>query len=414
MEITLFLAAIVLLTLSSAYFSGSEAALFSLPATRLKVYQSDNNPRKRLISSLLSKPHDLLVTIFMMNTLVNILLQNVAANLFGEFSSWILKVGVPLVITLVFGEILPKYIGLQINTAFSYVVAPSINFMQNLLKPIRQLTVAITAPISKFMFFFLKKEESISKEELKHILKTSEEHGIFSSDEGELITGYLELQDSTVKDWMRPREDILYYSLEDPLSKLTHILVDEECSRLPVCEKDLDNVLGILTAKQYFLHRDSITLPEHLKPILQKPFYIPETTLARILLRRFYETRQTIALVVDEYSSISGLITHEDLFEVIIGEISDKRDQVQHFTRAGENEIIASGKLELSEFNDLFNSQLVSPENMTTIGGWLTEYLGEIPKSGSTYESNGFFFQVLAATPSRIRRLYIRKLQPRK
>jgi putative hemolysin len=413
MDILIYIVAIVLLLMASGYFSGSEAALFSLPATRLKVYQSDKNPRKRLIASLLLKPRDLLVTIFMLNTLVNILLQNVSANLFGDFASWILKVGVPLVLTLVFGEILPKYIGIQTNTSFSYLVAPSINFFQNLLKPIRKITIAITAPVSKIMFFFLKKEASISKDELEHILKTSEQHGIFSADEGELISGFLELQDSLVKDWMWPREDILYYSLDEPLSKITHLFIDQECSRLPVCKNNLDNVIGILTAKQFFLHRNAINQPEHLEGILQKPFYVPENTPARILLRRFYETRQTFALVVDEYSSISGLITHEDLLEVIVGEITDKRDQVQLYTRAGQNEIIASGKLELSEFNEILNANLVSPAHMTTIGGWLTEHLGEIPKSGSTYELNGFFFQVLAATPSRIRRLYIRKIHLR-
>lgn len=411
MEIALFLSAIIFLTLCSAYFSGSEAALFSLPSTRLKVYQTDPNPRKRLIASLLSHPHDLLVTIFMLNTLVNILLQNVAANLFGDYASWVLKVGVPLVLTLVLGEILPKYIGLQTNISFSYRVAPTINFVQKLLKPIRQATIAITAPISRFMFFFLRKEESISKEELQHILKTSEEHGIFTAEEGELIEGYLELQDSLVKDWMRPREDILYYSLEEPLTKLLHLFVEEKCSRIPVCEHDLDHVIGLITVKQYFLHRDSITAPQDLVPILFKPLYVPESTPARVLLRRFYETHQHFALVVDEYGTISGLITHEDLFEVIVGEIEDQRDQVRLYTRAGENEIIASGKLELDTFNEIFKTELISPANMTTVGGWLTEQLEEIPKGGSSYELSGFLFQVLAATPSRIRRLYIRKLK---
>lgn len=410
MDLLLLISAILILILLSAYFSGSEAALFSLPATRIKVFQSDPNPTKRLIAKLLSHPQDLLVTVFILNTLVNILLQNVAANLFGDFSSWILKVGVPLVLTLIFGEIIPKYLALQNNIKVAYAIAPSINIFQRILKPIQKATVAITTPLSRLMFFYLKKEPPISHEEIKHILKTSEEHGVFTKEESELVLGYLRLQDSTAKELMRPREDILAYDIEAPLSKLIHLFVEQEYSRIPVFRGNLDNILGIMTAKRFLLHRDHITTPESLLPLLNKPFYAPESMPARLLLSRFHENRQALALVVDEYGSITGLISHEDLLEVVIGEISDLREQTRLFTKSGENEIIASGKLELETFNDLFGTQIESPNNMVTIGGWITEQLGEIPKSGTTHEIKGFLFQILAATPNRIRRLYIRKL----
>lgn len=408
-ETFIFIAIIVVLTLLSGFFSGSEAALFSLSITQIKTYQTDANPRRRLIASLLSQPRDLLVTIFMLNTLVNILLQNVISHMFGQFASWWLKVGVPLALTLVFGEIIPKYLGLQNNVAFSYAFAPIIHLGQTWIGPIRKAIIAITTPISRILFFFLKKEEEISKEELEHVLKTSEEHGVFDKNESELICGYLELQDTTVKELMRPRGDIMFYDIEEPLSKLTHLFVDQEYSRVPVCDNNLDKILGIITAKQYFLHRDKLNQPTDIIPILTKPFYVPETTPTRLLLRKFNERGEVIALVVDEYGSISGLITREDLLEVVIGEIADLRDKKERYTRAGKNEIIASGKLELADFNEIFKVNLESPGNMVTIGGWLTESLGEIPKSGSKYELENFLFQVLAATPSRIRRLYIRK-----
>lgn len=414
MEPALFIAAIISLIFASAYFSGSEAALFSLPMARIKSYQMDADPKKRLIASLLLKPRDLLVTVFILNTLVNILLQNVVSSLVGDMASWVLKVGLPLIVILVFGEIVPKYIGLQNNVAFSYRVAPVIQFFQNLLKPIREATIAITTPISRAMFFYLKHEEEISKEELQHILKTSEEHGVFDADEGELISGYLELQNVLVKELMWPREDILYYDIKEPLTKLYYLLVDQECSRIPVCNEDLDKVIGVITARRFFLVRDQIKKPEDLLPFLEKPFYVPESTPARLLLRRFGAQQQTLALVVDEYGSISGLITREDLLEVVIGEIVDRRDKTELYSKAGEDQIIASGKLELEEFNEIFQTNLKSESSMVTVGGWLMEQLGEIPKSGSKYELNGFLFQVLAATPNRIRRLYIRKLMLKK
>jgi CBS domain containing-hemolysin-like protein len=211
---------------------------------------------------------------------------------------------------------------------------------------------------------------------------------------------------------MRPRQDILYYDIKDPLTKLVHLFVDKECSRMPVCEKDIENVLGIIDAKQYFLHREAIQEPKDLLPFLGRPYYIPETTPSRTLLKRLDESGQEIVLVVDEYGSISGLITYEDLVEVVVGKISDLRDQKVIFTKAGKDEIIASGKLELEAFNKLFDSNLES-ETMVTLGGWLTEQLGEIPKSGTKFENNNFLFQVLAADPNRIRRIYVRKLNKR-
>lgn len=404
-----FILIIFFLIFWSAYFSGSEIALFSLPSTKIKAYQNNKDFRKRLIAKLVLRPRDLLVTIFIMNTLVNILLQNVTSTMFGATSSLILKVGVPLFFTLILGEIIPKYVALQLNVPFSYRVAPFINFLTNFLRPIREWIVKITSPISRVMFFFLKKEDTISKEELQHVLKTSQEFGVLHADEAELIYGYLNLQDSQAKELMWPKEDVLYYNIHDPLSKLIYLFVDEHCTRLPVCDKDIDSVLGILSADQFFIHRPEIKKPEDLIGILKKPFFIPETTPTRLLFRRFNEKNEVIGLVINEYGVISGLIAKEDLVEEVIGEISDRRDKIPLYTKAGKDVIITSGKLELSEFEDIFGIALESPNNMLTIGGWLTEQLGEIPKSGTKYETQDFLFQVLAAEPNRVKSIYIRK-----
>lgn len=410
MEIAVPISILFFLTFCSGFFSASETALFSLPLTKIKAYQTNSDTRKRLISRLVLEPRDLLVTVFMLNTFVNILLQNTVSHMFGESASWWLKVGVPFAIMLLFGEIIPKYIGLKNNVEISNAVAPTINYMQNFLQPIRKIIINITTPVSQALFFFLHKEKDISKDELKHVLKTSQEHGVLHPDEAELLWGYLNLQDATVKELMRPREDILYYDINDPISKLIYLFVEQECSRLPVCDKSINDVLGIITAREFFLHRQDLGSSQHLFSYLCKPLYVPETTPARVLLRRFDESGQVLALVVDEYGSISGLITREDLVEVVVGDIVDLRDSKELYTAAGKNEIITSGRFELSEFNHLFGVNLVSKNNMLTIGGWLIEELGDIPKTGAKLEMYNLLFQVLAADPNKIRRLYIRKL----
>lgn len=383
--------------------------MFSLSSLQVKTFQGSEDRRKRLISELLVKPRDLLVTVFMMNTLVNILLQNVASDLFEGYAGWAMKVGIPLVITLLFGEIIPKNIGIQYNVWISLHVAPAIDFIQNLCAPLRKLIIYITTPISRKMFFYLHRADPISKEELRHTLETSQKHGVLEAEEAELVRGYLLLQEATVKEVMRPKDDILFYDIEEPLSKLIYLMKDMECTKLPVCKGGFDRVLGIITAKKYFISRDKIKTPNDLAPFLLKPYYVPESIPARVLLRKFTEQRMNLALVVDEYGSVEGLITEEDISELVVGDIMDLRDIKSSFTQSGKNEIITMGRLELAEFSMIFNEELPNPNGMVTIAGWLMDRMGKIPKSGEKYETDLFFFHILNSDPNRIKRIYIRK-----
>lgn len=396
-------------TLCSGFFSLSQIALFSLSSSELKLYKTDKDPIRQLIFLLLSKPKELLVTLLMCDIGANILIQNTTANLFKEDAGWALTVGVPLVITLFFGELFPKTIALPNNAKISYKVAPLIYFLEKLLGPLRILLTYITTHLSRVLFFFLKKEEEISKDELHHVLKTSHHHGVLSTDEAELIDGYLSLDDFTVKERMHPRHEILFYEMGEPLSKLTYLFSEMQCSRVPVCLDDLQNLEGIISAHDFFIHRHQIKEGKDLLPFLTKPYFVPETILAKTLLRQFLQTEKTMGVVIDEYGTITGLITQEDLFEVVVGEITDRRDEKVRYTPAGKDIIITSGKFELSEFEELFGVALPSENNMVTLGGWLTEQVGDIPKSGTKFVWKNFLFQVLAADPTRVRRIYIRR-----
>lgn len=400
-----------LFTLASSFFSLAFIAIFSLSPSEVKLFAQDPDKRKLQVVRLLSRPRDLLVTLLFYDISANILIQNVAANLFGDMASWTLTVGVPLVLTLLVGEIFPKTIALPFNAQIAHRIAPVVEFIHKILGPIRKTVTFLTTYVTQILFFFLKKEKEISNDELRVLLRSSENYGILSREEAKLVDGYLSLTDVTVKERMRHRQEILYYDLSEPLTKLTYLFAEKECSRIPVCRDDLQNMLGILSAKRFFLNRNNIQESNDLIPLLRKPYYVPETIVARTLLRHFFQRKEEMGIVIDEYSSISGIITQEDLFEIVVGEITDRRDEKIRFTPAGKDVIIASGKLELSEFEELFNTQLPTENNMITVGGWLTEQLGDIPKSGTKYLWKGFLFQVLAADPNRVRRIYIRKLK---
>lgn len=379
----------------------------------LKTYQGNENRGKRLISSLMLRPRDVLVTLLMLNILVNILVQNTVANLFSG-DSWGYKVGIPLVLILVFGEILPKSIALQKNVRLSLFVAPYVDWFLKFLKPIREPLTKVTNWFSRFLFVFLKKEEPISFDELRHVLQASEERGVLLPEECDLIEGSLNLQQSNVKERMRPRDEILYYDIQDPLTSLIHLFVDQETTRVPVCDGHLEKLLGIITTRQYFTHHARIQGSQDLFPILKKPYFVPETTKAWTCLKNLRERGESLAVVVDEYGSISGLITQEDLIEAVVGEIVDRRDPSSLYTRNGKDVIIASGKLELSVFREIFGVALKSKENIVTLGGWIVEQMGDIPLSGAKFETSQFLFYILDAEPNRIRRVYVRHLLKKK
>lgn len=401
---------LTLLLLCSAFFSCSEVALFSLSSMKVKVFKADPDRRKQLAANLLSSPRDLIITILALNVITNILFQNVISSLFGTFS-WILHIGLPLVLTLVFGEMIPKSIGLANNDIISYRVAPYIYRLQNFFLPLRKILVAITQFLMRLLFFFLKKEPDISVDELEHALKSSRQLGVLNEEEAELIQGYLRLSEAQVKELMRPRSDILFFDLEESLTKLVRMFVDQQCSRVPVCQKNLDSVIGIMTSQTYFLHKEKLHQPKDIIAILQKPFFVPEMTSAPLLLRQMLDRQEHLALVVDEYGSVSGLIALEDLVETVVGEIADARDEKADYTSSGKGIIIASGKLELSEFEKIFSISLPSVNNMITLGGWLTEQIGDIPKTGFKYTAYGFLFHVLASDSKRVRRIYVRQLK---
>lgn len=409
----LVVGALIFFTLGSALFSAAETSFFSLSPMRVRSYRRMPNKRRRQIAELLATPQGLLVTILMMNVLCNLLVQNAASSLFNAFPGWTLKVGLPLVITLLFGEIIPKSIALPNNEQISYAVAPPISFLHHTLAPIRRAVTVVAAYLSRFMFFFLRREKEISHEELQHALSLSEQHGVLSREEAELLSGFMRIHTITACELMRPRADILFYEISHPLSKLLHLFVEEQVSRLPVCDGGIENILGVIEADHFFLHRDHIARPSDLNHFLKKPFYVPETMPARDLLQRFGDREESFAIVVDEYGSISGLITREDLVEVIVGEIVDRRDVKALYTRASRDVVIASGKLELDEFNTLFDEPLAGAPGCVTLGGWLTWHLGRIPKAGEKMVTDHYLFHVLAAEPNRVRRIYVRRIAGR-
>lgn len=394
----------------SAILSSAETAYFSLSSMQIRLFRESLQEKERLVAGQLDHPRDLLVTLLLFNILVSLLVQNIIARIFYPSSLWIINVGLPLFLTLIFGEFIPKSFAIANNISITTSISPYVQKIQAFTRPLQTKITPIATFISHYLFFFLKNDKDMSAEELTLALDASVDSYLITREEARLVQGYISLEEDLVKSIMRPRQEIYFYLLQGPIDQLMSTFVEKGVSRVPVCDGEIQNVKGILYHVDFFLHLEKITSPKDIVTYLHKPSYIPEIASATQLFYRMLANREVISLVVDEYSMVSGLITLEDLYERIIGQVADRRDEKPLYTRIEKNALIASGRLPLLELEEILQVDLTSPSNMKTIGGYLTEQIGEAPKSGTKWETKELLFQILSSNEKRIQRIYIRKL----
>lgn len=405
--VTLFIGLILLLTLTSAFFSCSEIAFFSLPSIKVRHYRNHLDPRRRLVAKLISRSKSLLVTIFICNTILNVLIQNTSSDLFQ--GGWLLKIGLPLLLVLVIGELIPKYLGLIYNERLALLFARPIELIEWLITPIRLIVTHISSFFSRIFFFFLKADEPLSKDELEHILDSSEGKGLLHRDEAELIYGVLYLDEKQTKELMRPRNEMPLYDTKEPLSKLIHLFSEQKLTEVAVAQMPEEKVLGVVRARDFFLMRPQIQSGSDVQKILRKPFFVPETTNAKALLEQLSQEDVPCAWVVDEYGEVSGMITEQDLLSYVVGASHKPTTETADYVKAANEAIIASGTLALDDLRELFDVDLESKYHMATVAGFLSEKLGTIPQVGDTLVEESLYFRVLASSPTLVRKVYIQR-----
>jgi putative hemolysin len=407
------LLAILSLTAVSAFSSCSEIAFFSLPLSRLKSFKADPNPQRRQIAKLLQQSTSLLVTIFMLNTIVNILLQSTASSFFDQFGGgWLLKVGLPLLLVLFVGELIPKYYGLIYNEQVAHYSVGILTKLQVIITPLRVAITSISRLISRALFSFLQSESPLSKQELQYILQTSEGKGLLHRDEAELILGVLSLEEKQVKEIMVPKSSMPIYDIKEPISKLIHLFSTHKVDEIALIELPEEKLLGVIFAAQFFAHRGQIETGRDLLPFLKKPFFVPETTSTQSLLGQLSQKNITTAIVIDEYGLTTGMIRELDIVKHIVKASTKAKPQSDTYKKVSKEVIIAQGTLSLDDVETIFGVHLESAYHVVTIGGWLEEKLGTIPKSGTTYQENGLFFRILSAHPTKIHKVYIQLVPP--
>ncbi|HYM42774.1 MAG TPA: transporter associated domain-containing protein [Steroidobacteraceae bacterium] len=255
--------------------------------------------------------------------------------------------------------------------------------------------------------------EPQDRQELLGILRDAGERGLVDTDALGMIEGVLEVSDLKVRDIMVPRAQMVFVRRHERATSILPVVVESGHSRFPVMDEDRDDIVGILLAKDLLRltaeKRERFDMREYMRPAL----FVPESKRLNVLLREFRRNRNHMAIVVDEYGGVSGLVTIEDVIEQIIGEIDDEFDveDEQNIRRDAERQFTVRGVTRIAEFNEYFGAQLSEAEGFDTVAGLLMKQLGHLPRRGESATIDGFEFRVLRADRRRIEAL--RVLSPR-
>ena len=363
-----------------------------------------------MVARLLAHSRYLLVLIFMLNTALNVLLQNVASNMFEvSAEGWVYKVGVPLALILIFGEFLPKYLGMLTSEKLAVRAAPIFLFLEKVLGPIQRLITSWAETISRIFFFFLKSEPPFSPKELEEVIEACETQGVLAPEEALLIRRSLEFEEKEARELMTPRSEMS--AIKQRLLTKDAIVAyarGSPTSSILVIDETLDRPLGVMTSHEALLFQAGDTAGA-LASAAQKLFFVPEAMPATRLLQEFAERRTVMACVTDEHGTISGFIDEENMAKTVLGFVQKKVGLVPTTDRMQQKSVIVPGTTPIDDVNTLFQTALESEHSCSTIGGWLVEKFDGIPPTGTSYVTDEFIFRVLLSDDKMIKQLYIQK-----
>ena len=409
---------LLLLLLCSAMISGAEVAFFSLtPADFMTEDGHKRTKSQEIVIKLLEKPKKLLATILVANNFINIaivlLFDSVSDELFSGFDmvvfglnlKLIFEVGVVTFLILLFGEILPKGYASRNNVQFSNLMAQPVNVLDSLFSP---LSVPMRA-VTLYLHEKLGKQRSfISIDHLSQALELTSEEDT-TKEEQKILKGIVSFGNTDTKQVMRPRMDVFAISDEDTYAEIIPVIIENGYSRIPVYKENIDNVTGILYIKDLLPYLDRSDF--EWTSLLREPYFVPENKKLDDLLNEFKEKKNHLAIVVDEYGGISGLITLEDIIEGIVGDISDEFDDEDLiYSKLDEFNFVFEGRTPLKDFYKIIKLEDASlfednKGEAETLAGFLLEISGDFPQQNEIINFGNYNFKVEAVDDRRIKQI---------
>ncbi|BBE30364.1 hemolysin [Tepiditoga spiralis] len=407
---------VIILLLLSGFFSASETAMTAMSKHKLKDYveNEDDEKKKNQIEKFLKKPNQVLTTILIMNNIVNILAASLTTVFITKLfpNSQGLAIGIATgfitLLILIFGEITPKVYARQNTVKFFEFSFKIINILNYILRPIAWILVRVSNLVIRiFGGSTINEAPFITENEIMSYLDIGHEEGIIEKDEKYLMQRSLEMRDTSVKEIMTPRVDIVAMEDDENIMELVSLINEEGYSRFPIYRESLDTIVGICYAKDIFkiIEEEKEELKaKNILTIAHKPYFVPVTMKIKDVLKNFLSNRIHMAIVVDEYGGTAGLVTLEDVIEELTGEILDEYDDVieeSNITRIDDNTLLVNGSTPINDIERELDEEM--PEtDFETISGFLLEQLERFPKPGEKISYDNFEFEVISVTVNKI------------
>ena len=392
----------------SALFSGTETAYSSVNKLRLKNYESQGNKKAAKALKLANRFDEVLTAVLIGNNIVNIAASSVSTllfvSIFGSKGAG-LSTAVVTVLVLVFCEVLPKSYAKKNAEKISLAFASPLWVLIVLLKP-------CVWALNKLSSLFSKGDEAptVTEDELKYMIDEIEEEGVIEEQESELVKSALEFDEISVEEILIPRVKMIGVDVTDTIDEIKETFTREMYSRLPVYEKSLDNIIGIITNKAFF--KMLIEGKDDIRGIIQEVPHIADTKLISEAMRSMQRSKVHLAIVTDQYGGTKGMITLEDIIEELVGEIYDEDDEIiTNIVRLADNKYECAGDLNISDLLEtlgLDEDMIVT--GYSTVGGWITEILEHIPEAGESADSGVFRLTAAEVSEQNVEKVVIEVL----
>ena len=389
---------LLVLLIGSGFFSASETSLMSLSKIRIRHMKEEGVKGAKLVSELIEDPNKLLSSILVGNNVVNIAATSISTSLFmgilGDKPGAVpLATAVMTVLVLIFGEITPKTIAANNSEKVAVFVSKPIKLVIFIVRPIVWIFNIITNVIFKLLGVKDKGSQPyITEEELKTMVNVGHEEGVLEIEEREIINNVFQFGDMQAKEAMVQRLDMIAINSEDKYEEIIEMFKNEKFSRMPVYNESIDDIIGILNIKDIIFLSDEEIQQFNIKDYIREPFFTYEFKKITQLLEEMKIEKSQMAIVVDEYGGTAGLITIEDLVEVIVGDIED--------------EYIVDGSIKITDVNELIGVRLES-EEFDSIGGYIIGHLRRLPEENEVIEVDNIKFCIESLDKNRIKKVRI-------
>lgn len=403
---------IVILIVCSAFFSATETALNSANKIRLKNMADNGSHAAQRTLNILAKYDKALTTILIGNNIVNIACSSIATilaiNLVGEKYGSLVSTIATTVIVLIFGEVMPKSIAKDFAEPMAMIASGIISFLMVIFTPFSAFFILLKKGLSKI--FHRKESVSMTEEELKVMIDEIEDEGVLETQESNLVRSALEFDEITVDEIITPRVRITAVEAGENIDDVRKKFLQEEYSRMPVYERTLDNIIGIITEKEFFKQYEKSS-DFTIRSIMQETIYLPQMQKLSEVFRTMQKQKCHMSVVLDQHGGTLGIVTMEDILEELVGEIWDESDEVKSpVTVVGNNIFEVYGDVSLNSLRRFLESRDIPADiesEAHTVAGWVLGLFGSIPKSGDVISSGCFTVTVLDAAELRVNRVRI-------